>query len=243
MLRQALVYFWQIHYPTPIKLTFVALSLLNIGLMISLAWNTWRSWFSIYLPFAAAASLLLATPLWNEGGEIALLIGTIGWAVALVPRDRRGFLFAAALATMFVAAIHVSAPPPWPRYPADQYYTRLYSTAVFFACACSSFLVPLFERRQIPWEHVLAIPWFGAVLFALVQRMNWEYFTVGIAAKLAWTACLILWILLNHHRNRAITDQSLPRGGVPSGTSLRFPSSFSRKDIELWTRALTLRPR
>lgn len=210
-----LSYFFQINHPDPVRSVFVALAVLNAILMLTVAVRSFPSWLSVYLPCAALASLLLATPLWGQAGEILLILAAAGWAMSLIPRDSKGIVFTVALAILFTAAVHLAAPPPWPRYPEAQYYTRLYSTAVFFACAWGSFLVALFDRKPTPWESVVAIPWFGAVLLALVNR-GWQYFSVGITAKSIWTGCLIAWLVLNLRREAS--GRSLPRGASPSKT-------------------------
>jgi len=231
-MTRLIAWMFQIHEPSPIKWVFVALAMLNAFLMFTLAWRSRWSWLTIYLPCAAVASLLLSSPLWHESGEVLLILASAGWVISLIPDYRKGLLFTIGLAVLFCSAVHLAAPPPWPHYPADQYYTRFYASAVFFACACSSLLVPLFERKSIPWVNAPAIAWYGAVIYSLVNRGD-GHFVTGVAVKLVWSACLMTWIAFSFRGSvagRRLAGQSRDHARFPPGIPRLVSSSLPWKD-------------
>lgn len=203
MIRTALVYFFQIHYPQPIKYVFVALALLNSALMLWLAFRRRNSWFGIYMGFMAPVTIIQGSPLWGVLGEVWLILTTTLWVSSLMPRDSHGKLFGASIALLLAGILTALVPAPWPNFPPGLYFTRLYSTLAFLGIAVASYLWT--------WQRSSLIPalWFVAVMFAGVQR-GIDYWTAGIAAKLAWTACLVMWLNL---RSDAATDPRRAEAG------------------------------
>lgn len=179
--------------PSPSTAAWVmtAITLLNITLLLSLFLRTRRQYFLIVL----LTAILQNSPIWSELFEIILAISSLAMALSLFPSDNPGRIFSMSMVTLVLGALIAAAPPPWPGYPPSMYYTRMFSTAVFFGWSLGSILYPWSEGGEggpTPWRHSIAVLWFGAVLLAQTQR-GWPYFTVGITANLIWTSCLVAW--------------------------------------------------
>lgn len=192
-MNSALAFFFQIHYPTPIKLTLVALVLVNSGLMLWLSVRRRNSWFALYLGFMAVVTLIQVSPLWGQLGEVWLILLTTLWVTSLLPEDLSGRIFSLSIALLLAGILTAVVPPPWPNFPPALYFSRLYSTLVFLGISLASYLwswtVGDRERRG----DLIAALWFAAVLFAGIQR-GIDYWVAGITAKLVWTGCLAWWL-------------------------------------------------
>ena len=98
-----------------------------------------------------------------------------------------------AIGAVIVMTLFYSLPMPWPHFSQALYFTRLYSTAGFFAVSVAMVLLPWVDREVPAMRQALAIPWFGAVLVAGSQR-GWPRWTVALVTDLIWTCCLTGWI-------------------------------------------------
>lgn len=201
MFRSILVWCFQIREPTRLKLFWVALTLLNIGLMLTLAWRS-RWPFRTYLVCAALSSLLRSSPLWRTPYDFILVASAVGFGWSLLPRGRRAVV-AIGIGIMLLGVLILAAPMDWPAYSPTRYHARL-SAAVLLMTVAAACVVDRWTRGEpANWMSVIAIPWFLTWFLSLVQWRDdpqnqgyWVvYWNVAVAAKAAWTACLLAWLI------------------------------------------------
>lgn len=186
-------YFFDIRVLSAVKEWWIGVTLLNVLLMLWLTYKHWWESFGIYMLWTAFMALSQGSRLWNEWYEITTLLATGWWLWHELPEESHGRQFVLAIGTVIVMTLFYSLPMPWPRYSQVLYFTRLYSTAGFFAIAIATCLLRWVEREPLALHQVLAIPWFGSVLLAGSQR-GWPRWTVAIITNLIWTACLLAWL-------------------------------------------------
>lgn len=178
---------------TPIKAAWVGITLGNIVLMVVLAWRLWPQPFALYLGWTALMALGQGSRAWDEWSEVITVGATGWWLWHEMPSDRHGRQFVLGIGSVIVLTLFYSLPMPWPHYRAPIYFTRLYTTAGFFAVAVAICLLHWAEKEPCEVKSLLAIPWFGAVLVAGSQR-GWSRWPVAITTNLIWAACLIGWL-------------------------------------------------
>ena len=184
-------YLFGISVLTPAKIAWVALTLMNVGMMLWLAWRNRKTLRGTYLWFMAFVSLIQGARTWDLAGEIWLAILTAAWVFTMLPREKWGRIFSLAIGALISAALMYALPPPWPHYDPTMYFLRLYSTAIFMGIVFSVCLIEKINRSTL-----IAVPWFGAVLLASSQR-GWNRWTVAIWTNLIWTCCLIYWLAIS----------------------------------------------
>ncbi len=185
MIQHAIAVMFGITALTPLKAAWIAITVANVVMMLRLGWRMPQFYFWV----VAGCTLLQGGPWWRMEGEALLAGGSCGLVISMLPKHAYGRIFALSIGLVVTCVLMLAVPPPWVGYPADLYYTRLFSTAAFLGVAFGSALM---TRNP---STMLAIPWFGAVLLASSQR-GLDRWTVGIAANLTWTACLICWLAL-----------------------------------------------
>jgi hypothetical protein len=184
-------YLFGISVLTPIKIAWVALTCVNIVLMLWLAWRgATPTFFGAYMVMMGACATLQGSPAWNPILEAILAIWTIPWIWSMMPKDRYGRVFVLAIGTLISAVLMYALPPPWPNYDPMMYFVRLYSAAVFMGVAFATCLLNRFN-----YSAMVAVPWFGSVLLASSQR-GWDRWIIAISTNLIWTACLICWLAI-----------------------------------------------
>lgn len=179
--------------PAAIKEWWAALTLCNAGLMLGLAFRGWPRPFAHYMLWTSLMALSQGSRIWGEWAEIATIVITGWWLWHEMPTDRHGRQFVLAIGSVIVMTLFYSLPMPWPRYSQALYFTRLYSTAGFFAVSVAMVLLPWADHEVPALRQVLAIPWFGAVLLAGSQR-GWPRWPIALITNLIWTACLLAWL-------------------------------------------------
>lgn len=199
MLHALLAYFFGITIITGPKLLYVGLALVNVGLMV---WLSLRApiWFKAYLEGAAASTLLFASPLWNQVSEVVLTLIAAGWVVSMLPKATGERVFALGIGLMVVSALVYAEPAAYGKFHPSPYFTRIYSAAGFLAVMVGVVVLAWVKHRPTGWQQIIAIPWFTATLLGGTQ-LGWDYFAVGVAAKLVWTACLVGWLLIPRPRH------------------------------------------
>ncbi len=209
-------YLFGITQPTPIKYVWIAICLINVCLMLAIAWRTWNPFFRLYLLGIAGTTLTQGSPLWNQWGEISLASLGALWMFTLISPDRHERMFSLGIGVLMAMAMMFALPPPWPRYNAGMYFTRIYSSAAFLGIAFATCLLPWSLKYKVNWNAVISVPWFMAVILAGSQR-GWDRWAVGVITNVVWTLCLIAWLTLRApgHPN----DAHIPA----SGTRQQFP--------------------
>ncbi len=209
MIQHAIAVMLGITVLTPIKACWVAITLVNVMLMWALFIKSRGFAFPCYLISMSFTTLLQAQKGWDVWGEAGLAGWSAIWVWTLLPRERHGRMFALSIGIVATFALMLAVPPPWRGYPADLYFTRLYSTAALLGIAFGSALL---TRNP---STMLAAPWFMAVLIAGSQR-GWDRWWVGIYTNLIWSACLICWLAISRRK-----DESVDVGGSVADSGLR----------------------
>jgi len=210
-------YLFGISVLTPAKIAWVALTLLNAGMMLWLSFivlvERRERAMSRYMVAMALIAIIQGTRWWNLTGECLLALYSSLWVWSLLPRDGWGRIFVLSIGALIGAALMYAVPPPWPHYDPAMYYTRLYSAAIFMGVVFAACLIEKINRSTL-----IAVPWFGAVLLASSQR-GWDRWTVAIWTNLIWTFCLICWLAIS----RQDAAQGIRGGGLTRASVLPVP--------------------
>lgn len=198
MIQHAIAILFGITAITPIKACWVAITLVNVVMMMFLGLKL-NSWFSGYMAITAWMALIQGTKVWDESCEVMTAIWGSIWVCTLLPKDKHGRIFALSIGLVVTCVLMLAVPPPWPNYDAAMYHTRLYSTAAFLGVALGA---AFFTRNP---NTIIAIPWFMAVLGAGSQR-GFDRWVVGIYTNLIWSGCLICWLALARRADRVVSS-------------------------------------
>lgn len=201
-MQPIIAYLFQINSPTPLKYAWVTLTLLNAALALWLAWRTWPSSFSMYMPVSALSSIFRASPLWPVGADFALAAAACLFGWSLLPKDAMRW-FALAVGAMLVGTLMWSAPIDWPGYPPLRYHTRLHAAVGLLAVSLTCVLERWARGERQDWRTVIAAVWFAVWFLTLVQwrtdvetQAYWaQYWRIALAGKIAAGACLCGWLI------------------------------------------------
>lgn len=172
---------------------WLGITFLNVLLMGWLALRHWPKPFGIYMGWTALMALGQQSRSWDEWAEATTVVATGWWLWHEMPPDRHGRQFVLGIGAMIVATLFYTVPMPWPHYSRVLYFTRLYSTAGFFAVSVAITAWHWANADPPGFWRVLAIPWFASVLLAGAQR-GWPRWAVAIGANFIWSACLLGWL-------------------------------------------------
>jgi hypothetical protein len=227
--------FLDVHHPTPIKYTWLALivaaavlKLLIIG-MLTLRSTRFPA-FRIFLLISAWGGLIQTSRLWNLEWEIALagalglfvleILFVSGWSVRgqFVRRyDRNVSAFAGLI---LFAVMLIAAPAPYPGYPPPLYYTRLYTAIIAEGMVIAAAIYYWFDRigreAWVKWHNACAIFYIAIPLAAAGYRGShrWEARIVITSLNLA---CLSVWLWLSLARE----DRVCPDVGPVCSASIQ----------------------
>jgi hypothetical protein len=211
-------YLFGISVLTPVKIAWVAITLLNVTMMLRLSFivlvERQQRMMCRYMVAMALVALIQGTQWWHLTIECLISLYSALWVWSLLPSDKPGRIFALSVGLVVTCVLMLAVPPPWPHYDPSMYYTRLYSTAAFLGISLGSTLI---TRNP---STMLAVPWFMAVLIAGSQR-GWDRWLVGIVTNLMWSACLICWLSIS--RLRPDDRATLP---TPDALSAHPPTSL-----------------
>lgn len=188
---------FSIHEPTPIKLIWVAITLINVAFMIILAWRKGPPGFRIYMAVMAACALVQASSVWNMAGEIILALAGALFVAEMLPERQSGVVFSIAIGVVSIMALLHGLPSAYgTAYPSKLYFTRLYTTTALLGATVGSVILSWFGGDGIRWRAALALPWFGAVLFSsmMLGKFGLGRWTIAIIANVTWTTCLAGWV-------------------------------------------------
>ncbi len=181
---------------TPIKGLWVALTCLNVAMMLLLALRRGPPLFRAYMAVVAVSSVLQASPAWGLAGEIALALAGAAFVAEMLPEGSWERVFAISIGLMSIAAVMYASPHAWPKYAAPPFFARVYSTAIFLGLSVASAFDPWTHGDRVRKRPAIAVLWF---LTTVLAGVNWDaaYWTVAVLAKASWTLCLLGWVTIS----------------------------------------------
>lgn len=202
MTRAVIAWLWQINEPSPIKYAWVALTLVNVGLMAWLAWRERESMLGWYMGVAAISSLFRASPLWNTAGDFLLAAAACAFGWSLLPKGAPRW-FAVSIGVTLLGVLLLAAPMDWPGYSPTRYAARLDAAVLLLAISLACVLDRWTRGEPTDWRSVIAVVWFATWFLTLVQwrddpqtKAYWvAYWRVALAGKVAACGCLVGWIM------------------------------------------------
>lgn len=197
----ALAYLFQINHPTPEKLAWVAVTIVNAGMMLWLHFRREPSWFGLYMFCAALSSLLRASPIWVTPLDLALAMTAVAFTFSLVPRGSHR-VFAVGIGVALAGVLCAAGLADWPGYSAAAYHARIYAAVLLLGVSAACVAESWVRWHALDWRAVIAVAWFLTLFLTLVQWRTdvetagyWrQYWHVALAGKVAAGCCLGGWI-------------------------------------------------
>lgn len=198
----AIAYLFQINHPTPEKLAWVAVTLVNAGMMLWLMVRYGYTNFGSYMFMAACSSLLRASPIWVTPFDLALAMTAIAFTFSLVPRGSHR-VFAVGIGVALAGVLAMDGLADWPGYSAAAYHARIYAAVLLLGVSAACVAESWVRGKDLDWRAVIAVAWFLTLFLTLVQWRTdagtagyWrQYWHIALAGKIAAGCCLGGWIL------------------------------------------------
>lgn len=207
MIRSACAYLFGVHFLFPDQPWWVAVTLVNAGMML---WLSWRpspridlAGISEYLYFGVAAlsSLFRASPFWITPFDFALALTACLFTFSLVPRGSHR-VFAVGIGVALAGVLCAAGLADWPGYSAAAYHARIYAAVLLLGVSAACVAESWVRGHALDWRAVIAIAWFLTLFLTLVQWRTdvqsagyWrQYWHVALAGKIAAGGCLAGWI-------------------------------------------------
>jgi len=209
-----------IYHPEPIKVWWVALTLLSVALRWWLVVRLIRSpgyqWPGLCAYLFASSWAVLAPNhrTWGMPVEIPLALATALLVVEAVsatsflvraPERRYARMFAAAVGLLVLSATVAAVPPPYAGYPTSWYFTRLYSMIAALAVLVASAVYCWLERSRVDrtflLHNLILLPWFAVQVYAGLWRststepLRPDQWPVRLTVVAVQIACLSAWHL------------------------------------------------